>query len=49
MPTGTNVPITQDWGAVNVGKGSAYKKPTTAHGVDYAKQTGMMATEKRCS
>ncbi|KAL3944592.1 MAG: hypothetical protein SGBAC_001358 [Bacillariaceae sp.] len=47
MPTGTNVPITQDWGAVNVGKSSTYKKPTTAHGIDAAKKAGKIGTERR--
>ncbi|CAJ1957106.1 unnamed protein product [Cylindrotheca closterium] len=47
MPTGTNVPITQDWGAVNVGKSSTYKKPTTSHGIDAAKKNGMLATERK--
>lgn len=41
------MPITQDWGSVNVGSGAAYKKPTTALGIDAAKQAGKIATEKR--
>jgi len=47
MPTGKNMPVTQDWGTVNVGKGSAYKKPTTSHGIDAAIKSGKMATERR--
>lgn len=41
---------TQDWGAVNVGSGAAggkVKKPTTARGIDAAKASGAIATEKR--
>ena len=49
MPTGTNVPVTQDWGAVNVGQGTLNKstKPKTARGIDMAKATGAVVTEKR--
>lgn len=47
MPTGMNVPVTQDWGAVNVGRGAGYKKPTSARGIDAAKKAGKLATEKR--
>mmetsp|Transcript_18550 Transcript_18550/g.29896 ORF Transcript_18550/g.29896 Transcript_18550/m.29896 type:complete len:178 (-) Transcript_18550:187-720(-) len=47
MPTGTNVPVTQDWGTVNVGRGTVGSKPKTARGIDMAKATGAMATEKR--
>lgn len=48
MPTGTNVPFTQDWGTVNVGRGgNSYSRPKTARGIDAAKKAGKMATEKR--
>eukprot|EP00529_Nitzschia_sp_RCC80_P035445 CAMPEP_0113453940 /NCGR_PEP_ID=MMETSP0014_2-20120614/7611_1 /TAXON_ID=2857 /ORGANISM="Nitzschia sp." /LENGTH=177 /DNA_ID=CAMNT_0000345339 /DNA_START=82 /DNA_END=615 /DNA_ORIENTATION=- /assembly_acc=CAM_ASM_000159 len=50
MPTGTNMPTGQDWGAVNVGRGGIggkSKKPATARGIDIAKATGAMTTEKR--
>lgn len=49
MPTGTSVPFQQDWGSVNVGRGSsgANKKPTTARGISLAKSQGKLATEKR--
>jgi hypothetical protein len=47
MPTGTNVAHTQDWGAVNVGRGTVASKPKTARGIDLAKATGSMVTEKR--
>ena len=47
MPTGTNVPHTQDWGSVNVGRGTVKSKPKTARGIDIAKATGSMVTEKR--
>ena len=34
MPTGTNVPYSQDWGSVNVGRGGARtSKPKTARGI----------------
>jgi len=48
MPTGTNVPFTQDWGTVNVGSGSGGStKPTTARGIEAAKAAGKLTTEKR--
>jgi hypothetical protein len=47
MPTGTSVPVTQDWGTVNVGRGGGTSKPKTARGIDIAKATGLIATEKR--
>lgn len=49
MPTGTNVPQTQDWGSVNVGRGAVSKsqKPKTARGIDLAKKSGALTTEKR--
>lgn len=48
MPTGTSVPFQQDWGSVNVGRGSGVtKKPTTARGISLAKSQGKLATEKR--
>jgi hypothetical protein len=50
MPTGTNEQHTQDWDAVNVGKsgGNWAQKPKTARGIDQAKASGKLATEKRC-
>ena len=47
MPTGTNVPYSQDWGSVNVGRGSVNSKPKGARAVDAAKASGKIATEKR--
>lgn len=50
MPTGTNIPTGQDWGAVNVGRaaiGGKLKKPTTARAIDLAKASGAIVTEKR--
>jgi hypothetical protein len=48
MPTGTNMPVTQDWGTVNVGRGgSTTSKPKTARGIDMAKASGALTTEKR--
>mmetsp|Transcript_24538 Transcript_24538/g.37327 ORF Transcript_24538/g.37327 Transcript_24538/m.37327 type:complete len:175 (-) Transcript_24538:193-717(-) len=47
MPTGTNVPVTQDWGAVNVGRGALNAKPKTSRAVDAARASGKLATEKR--
>jgi putative transcription factor len=49
MPQGMNVPLTQDWGTVNVGRASGVmQKPKTARGIDAAKASGKLATEKRC-
>jgi len=50
MPTGTNVPVTQDWGTVNIGRGSVNRvqKPKTARGITLAKASGKLTTEKRC-
>mmetsp|Transcript_28228 Transcript_28228/g.79283 ORF Transcript_28228/g.79283 Transcript_28228/m.79283 type:complete len:184 (-) Transcript_28228:1665-2216(-) len=50
MPTGTSVPFQQDWGAVNVGRGTIKKTaaPKTARALDLAKASGKVATEKRC-
>jgi hypothetical protein len=49
MPTGTNVPLTQDWDAVNVGKSTLNRAavPKTARGLDAAKAQGKVATELR--
>lgn len=49
MPTGTSVPIQQDWGTVNVGRGSlaGSTKPKNARDVDAAKAAGTLTTEKR--
>ena len=48
MPTGTNVPHTQDWGSVNVGRGGASRAaPKTARGISMAKAAGLVSTEKR--
>ena len=49
MPTGTNVQHVQDWGSVNVGRGSlsANAVPKTQRGIDAAKAAGKLATEKR--
>ena len=49
MPTGTSVPFQQDWGSVNVGRGSlaGSTKPKTARDVDAAKAAGILSTEKR--
>mmetsp|Transcript_28226 Transcript_28226/g.79272 ORF Transcript_28226/g.79272 Transcript_28226/m.79272 type:complete len:174 (-) Transcript_28226:1438-1959(-) len=49
MPTGTSVPFQQDWGAVNVGRGTIKKTaaPKTARALDLAKASGKVATEKR--
>jgi hypothetical protein len=48
MPTGMNETVGQDWGTVNVGSASTYKKPTSARGIDAAKKAGKIATESRC-
>lgn len=48
MPTGMNETVGQDWGTVNVGSASTYKKPTSARGIDAAKKAGKIATERRC-
>jgi hypothetical protein len=48
MPTGTSVAFQQDWGTVNVGSGSGGStKPKTARGIDLAKASGNLVTEKR--
>jgi hypothetical protein len=48
MPTGTNVAFQQDWGTVNVGKGTGGStKPKTARGIELAKASGKLVTEKR--
>lgn len=47
MPTGTSVPHQQDWGSVNVGRGTVASKPKTARGIDLAKASGKLTTEKR--
>jgi hypothetical protein len=49
MPTGTNMAHTQDWGTVNVGRGAigGSQKPKTARGIDLAKASGALTTEKR--
>lgn len=47
MPTGMNMPVTQDWGTVNVGRGSLNNKPQTQRDIDNAKAAGKLATEKR--
>ena len=49
MPTGMNQQHVQDWGTVNVGRGSLNKTtiPKTARGIDAAKASGKIATEKR--
>jgi hypothetical protein len=48
MPTGMNETVGQDWGTVNVGSASSYKRPTSARGIDAAKKAGKMNTELRC-
>lgn len=50
MPTGTSLPVSQDWAPVNAGKGSLGNKnavPKTARALDAAKASGLVATEKR--
>jgi hypothetical protein len=43
-----NESFQQDWGTVNVGKsGASHSKPKTARGIDAAKASGSLATEKR--
>jgi len=47
MPA-TNVPTGQDWGSLNVGRGTLKKgAPKTAAGISAAKKAGLMTTEKR--
>lgn len=43
-------PTGQDWGAVNVGRGTLGGKsavPKTARGIDMAKAAGVVSTEKK--
>ena len=49
MPTGTNIPMSQDFESVNVGRASLNgpTKPKTARGIDAAKASGLISTEKR--
>jgi hypothetical protein len=49
MPVGTNIPHTQDWGTVNVGRATIghTQKPKTARDIDLAKASGAISTEKR--
>ncbi|CAB9528175.1 Multiprotein-bridging factor [Seminavis robusta] len=50
MPQQFNPGSGQDWGAVNVGKGTLgakSSKPKTARGIDMAKAAGLVATEKK--
>ena len=50
MPTGTSVPISQDWGSVNVGRGTLTRSnavPKSAREIDAAKAAGKIATAKK--
>ena len=50
MPQAYNPGSGQDWGAVNVGKGTLTGKsavPKTARGLDMAKAAGLVSTEKK--
>ena len=49
MPSRAEQSGGQDWGAVDVGRGSGTRRaaPRTASGITAAKKAGLMATEKR--
>ena len=47
MPQQFHASGSQDWAPVNVGSGSATKKPTTARQVSLLKAAGVLTTEKR--
>ena len=49
MPQNFNPGSGQDWGTVNVGRGTlgGSSKPKTARGIDMAKAAGLVSTEKK--